>query len=126
MAKKKFKLSTSTAAIIAILVIVFIIFFSTSGQTAQFISAKGPSSQTLKPVSCVDTDNGKNVNVAGNCTDRTKTYSDSCAVKPEKSGVAEYFCNNNACTWEFIECTGGKTCQGGKCVLIIQPSNISP
>ena len=36
MAKKKFKFTTTTAAIIAIAVVLFVVFFATSGQTARF------------------------------------------------------------------------------------------
>ena len=52
--KQKFKLTTKTTIIVAIIVVAFVIFFSTSGQTAQFRAAlrttqfATPSVQTMQ------------------------------------------------------------------------------
>jgi len=45
---KKFKLTTKYAAILAIIVIVFVIFFATQGQTAQFRAAMTSAPKTMQ------------------------------------------------------------------------------
>jgi len=46
MAQKELKLTTKTAAIIAIIVVVFVVFFATQGQTAKFYAAIGSPTRT--------------------------------------------------------------------------------
>ena len=65
-----------------------------------------PSQATA--VSCSDTDGGKNYEVAGTCADAGGSYKDSCS----QSGVVEYYCENNACSFAETTCP---SCSQGAC-----------
>src|SRR3989344_2255065 len=68
-------------------------------------------------ISCIDSDNGANTGVRGDCTD-TQAYQDSCL---SGSVVREYSCGKlGTCVYQDISCSSGQTCQNGKCASSIE------
>jgi hypothetical protein len=60
---------------------------------------------------CTDSDNGQNVNVAGNVIFNGNTFYDSCE---DSTMLNEAICNNSVLEWRAISCLKG--CNNGKCV----------
>ena len=63
---------------------------------------------------CTDTDNGKNYNVKGTCTDNSGSHPDSCVGNNK---VREWYCDNGVCKYEDHICDNGCSegaCQGGE------------
>lgn len=59
---------------------------------------------------CTDSDNGKNIYVRGTCIDSNSKDTDYCIG----STLAEYYCENNECKEELINCSSG--CTEGACI----------
>jgi uncharacterized membrane-anchored protein len=78
-----------------------------------------PCLREIKSLTCQDSDEGKNYEVKGVCTDVSGTYTDSCS---EDFALKEYYCNeNNQCVIDGdlkfgIVCPQGGSCQEGACL----------
>lgn len=58
---------------------------------------------------CVDTDQGRNYEVAGTCSDSTGSYADQCS----DGSVVEYYCDAGYCKTVVSKCPG---CKEGVCL----------
>src|SRR3989339_259442 len=88
------------------------------------------SSSSVQGSSCVDSDGGMNLDVAGTVTSTscsgfpptciTETHADECDDRPGyENDIVEYFCGGATTT----DCANGKICRNGACVLSASSSS---
>jgi hypothetical protein len=88
-------------------------------------------SECVQPLTCTDSDGGKNYNVRGTVTYGQQTFEDNCITEITNNCpppptpcppnipadyVVEYFCDNNTAKSETHACGPGIACQGGACI----------
>ncbi len=61
-------------------------------------------------VTCTDSDNGKNYEKEGTCTDSTGTFTDSCA-NTQNGRIIEYYCDAGKCKPKFASCPAHSGCK---------------
>ena len=81
----------------------------------------GACAQT-RPIGCVDSDNGTNLDVNGTVTLNGNDYADTCS---SMFIVKEYFCSKGTVDNMVMQCPEGQRCGFGKCVPIIYTCNDS-
>ena len=111
---KKFKIIIAILAVILIIALAALLFARIATQVADQFGLK----QTVV-TNCTDSDGGKIDTEQGFCMDNLrKTYSDACIITGvrEKLKLQEYFCQDNKCTSEIIQCQTGFACVAGRCV----------
>jgi hypothetical protein len=62
-------------------------------------------------IPCRDSDNGKNLTVAGTASDALKNYSDACSGEQ----VIEYYCEDGQVKSAQSACQAGYACKAGRC-----------
>tara|TARA_Y100000310_G_scaffold322858_1_gene382444 strand:+ start:777 stop:1073 length:297 start_codon:yes stop_codon:yes gene_type:complete len=89
---------------IVIIIIIILLGFAIYSFTGAYI--------TNAPLSCADSDNGRNFDIKGQVTNQEgKVFEDNCV---EKTIVKEYYCDSNAVRSTRYGCPGD--CVDGICV----------
>lgn len=66
------------------------------------------------PKNCMDSDEGKTINVTGTVTYLGVKYTDYCEV----GNLHEYYCINDELTGGIVSCPPASECKGGKCIYL--------
>jgi hypothetical protein len=109
---KKLQFVLAILALLIIIVLIVIIGNAIYQKVSNFVGTPQISEN------CKDTDGGKIPEIFGTCLDATRqTHSDTCVLLGfrEPFKLQEWFCQNNTCVSEIIDCKAGFVCAAGQC-----------
>ena len=73
------------------------------------------------PTECTDSDLGKTHGTSGSCVDESRlTKYDNCVRTGvrEPFKLEEWYCENNKCISEIVDCAEGFDCNNGQCIKV--------